>query len=433
MKRRLALSVGDQAVISAFNFALNLFLIKLWTPENFGLFAIVAAAALFTTMIQNAVINTPLAVHLPPVADTDERALLRRVFSAANGLLALLVLLLSGGGLFLWLGTAQLALVGGATLYMGSQFMREYTRGLLATEGRLGALVGVDIAYVVLSSAALAAAYVFAGGQWQTVAVFLMALSAAGLLSIAAHVVPRQWPVLAALPGEMRLVFARQQHEIRWSLLGAVTTDIQNRGYIFVAAAFFGPVVVAHLQAGRIFFGPLGLLTSAWARVARPQLAMLLGRGDVTHFNTLMKRALWVFVAFNVLFMLGLWLAWPYLSALVFSDKYKDLGFLVAAWGVANIAFQIRSCLSIGVQALRRFRELTMATLFGALVSVALVALACAVNESTWLIASVIGGECVAVLVVIRILRRPAAAEPIVAPLNDESAAATITSQGEPR
>ena len=72
MKRRLALSVGDQAVISAFNFALNLLLIKLWTPEDFGLFAIVAAAALFTTMIQNAVINTPLAVHLPAVSDADE-------------------------------------------------------------------------------------------------------------------------------------------------------------------------------------------------------------------------------------------------------------------------------------------------------------------------------------------------------------------------
>ena len=417
MKRRLALSVGDQAVISAFNFALNLLLIKLWTPEDFGLFAIVAAAALFTTMIQNAVINTPLAVHLPAVSDAAEKALLRRVFSAANGLLALLVLFLSGGGLLLWLGTAQLALVLGASLYMGSQFMREYHRSLLAVEGRLGALVWVDVAYVVLSSAALASAHVFAGGQWQTVAVFLLALSASGVLCIAPYLLPRQWPALAALPGDMRQVFRQQQHEIRWSLLGAVTTDIQNRGYIFVAAAFFGPITVAHLQAGRIFFGPLGLLTSAWARVARPQLAMLLGQGNVARFNILMKRALWAFVAFNVLFMVALWLAWPYLSALVFSDKYKDLGFLVAAWGVANIAFQIRSCLSIGVQALRRFRELTMATIFGALVSVVLVALACAINESTWLIASVIGGECVAVLVVIRILRRPAAAETLVAPL----------------
>jgi hypothetical protein len=120
MKRNLILSVFDQAVVSAFNFALNLFLIKLWSPEHFGFFAVIAATAISANMIQNAVINTPLAVHLPIINLASERAVLVKVFSAANMLLTLVVLLLSLTFLMLWLGVGQLPLVLGASLYMGT-------------------------------------------------------------------------------------------------------------------------------------------------------------------------------------------------------------------------------------------------------------------------------------------------------------------------
>lgn len=408
MRRSLTLSIIDQAVVSAFNFGLNLYFLRLWTPEDFGIFAVIAAASIFAAMIQNAVINTPLAVHLP-VADTPaERAMLLRVFSAANLLSALLVLTFGGGLLIAWLGSEQMALVVGASLYLCSQYVREYYRSQLAVEGKLAALLGADAAYVAISAGALDYAHWLAEKQVQTVALALLVLAGAGFLSVARHLVPRRLPALRNLPGEMASVFARQKHEIRWSLLGVITTDVQNRGYIFVAAAVFGPAAVAHLQAGRIFFGPLNLLTGAWSRVARPQLAALLGQGKATEFSTVLRQALWSFTVLNILFLALLWVAWPYLNALVFGDKYQGLGILIAGWGIANTAFQIRSCLSIGVQAMHRFRELTLATIYGAMVSVVIVALACGINAPSGLIASVIGGECVAILVVAGILRRRA-------------------------
>lgn len=410
MKRRLLFSIGDQAAVSAFNFALNLFLIKLWSPEDFGVFAIIAATALFAIMLQNALLNTPLAVHLPAARGDDEKAVLRRVFTAANLMLTLLVLVLSAGLFLGWLGASNAELALAASVYLGAQFLREYYRGLMAVDGRLVALLVADLAYVIIGSAALAGLHWLLGGPWERVAVFLFVLAGASVLTILPCLLVRQPSAEISLAAQMRTVFAQQWHEIRWSLLGAVTTDIQNRGYIFVAAAFFGPATVAHLQAGRIFFGPLGLLTGAWSRVARPQLAAMIGRGDMARFNASLRAALIAFVVFNALFLLALWLAWPYLSDFVFSDKYKGLASLVLAWGVANIAFQIRACLSIGVQALRRFRDLTLATIAGAVLSVAVIALACFAHESAWLIASVIGGECLAVLMVIRILRRPSVA-----------------------
>jgi O-antigen/teichoic acid export membrane protein len=228
--------------------------------------------------------------------------------------------------------------------------LREYYRALLAVDGKLGALLLADLAYVMLAVGSLAYVFWLGDASKQSVALVLLLLSAAGMSSVVWCLVPRKWPDLRALPSEMVDVFKKQMHEIRWSLLGVITTDIQNRGYIFVAAAFFGSATVGHLQAGRIFFGPLNLLTSSWARVARPQLAKLLGQGEAQRFDTTLKRAMWAFAGFNVLFLAGLWLAWPYLSALVFGAKYKGLGYMIAAWGVANMAFQIRSCLSIGVQ-----------------------------------------------------------------------------------
>lgn len=405
MKGSLILSVTDQAVISAFNFTLNLYLIKLWSPEDFGFFAIVSAFALLAAMIQNALINTPLAVHLPIASSIDDKELLRRVFSASNFFLTILLLILSVIGLLWWLGASQFALALAAGLFIGSQFLREFCRALLAVEGKLGGLLLVDLAYVLLSALTLAEFH-WQGASSQTLSVVLFVLSTWGALSVFVYLLPRQMPSLRSLPSEIRTVFVKQKDEIRWSLLGVITTDIQNRGYLYVAAAVFGPVMVAHLQAGRIFFGPLNLLTSAWARVARPLLASHLGRGEISRFKVLLSQALWSFVAFNLVFLACLWFAWPYLSDFVFGDKYKNLGFLVAAWGGANLVFQIRSCLSIAVQALRRFRDLTLGTIFGALVSAVVVALACMFKQPAWLVGSVIAGECVAIVVVIKVLRR---------------------------
>lgn len=404
MKSKLILSVVDQALVSAFNFGLNLYLIKVWSVEEYGLFAIVSATAIFATMIQNAVINTPLSVHLPVASTAIDKALLLRVFSATNFSLTILVMIASWGGLLLWLGASQMALVIGASAYICTQFLREYYRSLLAVEGRLGILLLSDAAYVGLAITGLG--YLHWREQDRMISMLLTILGGTGLIAMLHHLVPIRVPSLRNLPAEMISVFSKQMPEIRWSLLGVLTTDIQNRGYLFVAAAVFGPASVAQLQAGRIFFGPLNLLTSAWARVVRPQLAAQIGEGKLGLFSSVLKRAVWSFAIFNIFFLLALSLAWPYLSALVFSEKYEGLGILVAGWGVANLLFQIRACLGTGVQALRRFRDLTLATISGAIVSAALLALACMAEEAKWLIASVIGGECVAVIVVIRILRR---------------------------
>ena len=415
MRRRLIFSVADQGIVSAFNFALNLFLVRMAAPEEFGVFAIISAVSLFATMVQNAIVSTPLSVHLPIAADAERRARLLRVFSAANVMLSGLLLASGFIAIGIWLGIGRWPTVLGASFYLVTQFVREYYRSLLAVQGKLAALLCTDIACMFLAATTLAGLHVLGRQEWPIIdSVFVVVGMAGALTIVPACIASGRMLPLRGLAAEMAGVFAEQMHEIRWSLLGVITTEIQNRGYIYIAAAVFGPATVAQLQAGRILFGPLNLLTNAWARVARPQLAGLIGNSDEEGFNTALKRAFRGFAAFNVLFLGGLWLAWAPLSSLVFNGKYDDLGSLVAAWGLANIVFQSRSCLGIGVQAMRRFRELTMATIAGAAVSIVLVTGACFARQPAWLIAAVIAGECVALAIVISILRQRPDVQPAV-------------------
>jgi len=413
MKRHLVLSVADQAIVSAFNFALNLFLVRVAAPEEFGVFALVSAASLFAAMVQNAVVNTPLSVHLPIAADAAGKARLLRVFSAANLLLTICLLLVGSVALGIWLGSGQMLTAFSACAYLVTQFVREYYRALLTVDGKLARLLRADAACVVLSITALGGLQWLGDHRWPIVSTVFLVVGAAGALTIApAALGSGKRSPLRGLAADMARVFAEQRHEIRWSLLGVITTEVQNRGYLYIAAAVFGPATVAQLQAGRILFGPLNLLTNAWARVARPQFAALIGRGDGAGFHHTLTRAFWAFAAFNVAFLGALWFAWPLLSPLVFADKYADLGALVAAWGAANLVSQSRACLGIGAQAMRRFRELSMATIAGAAASVVLVGVACALARPGWLVAPVIAGECLAMLIVMRILRRDRAPRP---------------------
>ena len=408
MKRRLLFSVADQAIVSAFNFALNVYLVRMAAPEEFGLFAIIAAATLFAAMVQNAIVNTPLSVHLPIARNEESKAALRRAFTAANALLSLVLFAGSAIVLVLWLGVGRRDVALSACVYLVAQFVREYYRALWAVEGKFTGLFAFDLAAIILAALALALRH-FVMGEHAIVTAAFLAVGAASLLTTLPACVASAWHgSLREVAADVRRIFREQRHEIRWSLLGVITTEVQNRGYVYIAAAVFGPSAVAHLQAGRILFGPLNLLTSAWARVARPQLAALLGRSDAGEFGRVLTRALQAFTLFNGVFLGALWLAWPLLSTLVFRDKYADLGALVAAWGVANILFQSRSCLGIGIQAMRRFRELTLATVAGATLALALAGVICFTGRATWLVGPVIAGECLALLIVIRILRRPA-------------------------
>jgi O-antigen/teichoic acid export membrane protein len=90
---RLFLSVGAQGLVSGFHFALNLLLLRLVTPFDYGIFAFAFVLAMFASAINNALISTPLTVYTPVIKNPSERAQQEAMFSTLNILLFVLLLL----------------------------------------------------------------------------------------------------------------------------------------------------------------------------------------------------------------------------------------------------------------------------------------------------------------------------------------------------
>jgi O-antigen/teichoic acid export membrane protein len=194
--------------------------------------------------------------------------------------------------------------------------------------------------------------------------------------------------------------------EASWSLIGVATTEAQNRGYVFVVGAIFGTAAVGSIQAGRVFFGPLNLVTSAWSRVARPYLSVLVEESNSGKFFRLLGVSVLSFIVLNISFSSALWFAWPFLNLHFFGDKYSGVVLTVMLWALATLLFQIRSVCGVGVQACRKFKQLALTTVIGAVVSMAALMWVCWAGMLAWAVSSVIAGEFVAAASIFYILAR---------------------------
>src|SRR5688572_2105583 len=162
MLRKGGIGVADQALISLASFVTMVLLARGLSPEGFGSFTLVYAALLFAGSVQSALITQPHAV----LAATRTGSANTRV----TGTLVLGQLALSEAG------ASLVVLAGLATRAAGSSWgdlllalapsivavqLRELTRRVLYTEGRLGAaFIGDLCTYGGLAAVVL--------GLWQT-------------------------------------------------------------------------------------------------------------------------------------------------------------------------------------------------------------------------------------------------------------------------
>ncbi|WP_028117096.1 lipopolysaccharide biosynthesis protein [Ferrimonas senticii] len=387
--------------MSAFNFALNLALLKWWSSEDFGLYSILFSASFMILCIQNALITTPYSV-LVPASDNPEPLRRTLAWGHLGSLLILAVLLLMLLPLLPFGWSLSLSLA--AAAYFCSRWLREYLRNRWAAEFKLLPILTSDLLGIGLFAAGITAIGLHWG--WSAVGVtellYLMSLSQL-LCSL-----PMLWHELQLLRSGGQHHWWQQYQPIwqqsRWSLVGALTTELQNRGYVLFIGAFFGAAVVGFVQAGRVFFGPLNVITSAWTRVAKPTLAQLHGQHQWPQFIRLTHLGGLGFLLFNVVFASALWLSWPWLQQQFFADKYPGIEWVVAQWALATLLFHVRGSYSTAVQAQNRFQELAMATIWGALLSLLVLVLVGLVNQPQWVIAGVLAAETLVLLYVLRLL-----------------------------
>lgn len=400
---RYALSVGAQALVSGFHFGLNLILLRMITPYDYGIFAYAFVLALFASAINNALISTPLTVYTPVVKNADERAQQEAMFSTLNLLLS--VLLVAMGIAYAFFSDVAKPITLSVTLFVAVYAARQYSRSF--GYARLKPLVTAtgDIAYVV-SGVAIIAATMFLNKDSTTVSMVLVSLAGANLVAMfierwRLHGLNRRWLTFANIRN-----YGHVWLQSRWALIGALTTLFLGQAHGLIITWANGPNSFAPLAAGMVLFGPVRVALMTWQNMVKPELALALSdnRGEAVK-KQIQKTAVLMGAAVLAL-GLGLWLAWPHVHALLYAKQYSEqpMGFIVCMWAVITLFAAIYNAPSAALQAMRDFRVLAMASVYGAIISGVLVSLALYFFNPETTLLGILAAECFMAVYLTRVM-----------------------------
>jgi O-antigen/teichoic acid export membrane protein len=406
LSSKYALSVGAQALVSGFHFGLNFLLIRLITPYDYGIFAYAFVLALFASAINNALISTPLTVYTPVIKNLDERAQQEAMFSTLN--LLLFSLLVVAGGLYAMTSNIALDIVLSVTLFVAVYSARQYSRSL--GYARLKPLVTAtgDITYVV-SGIVLIAIVMFSQGDNTSVSQMLLSLAAANLVAMfierwRLHGLDRKWFTFADVKK-----YGHVWLQSRWALVGALTTLFLAQAHGLIITWFNGPGTFAPLAAGMVLFGPVRVALLTWQNMVKPELAMALSDNQAQAVKKQISKTV-VLMGSAVLAMgVVLWFLWPHIHELLYAKQYADqpMGLIVCMWFAITLFAAIYNAPSAALQAMRDFKVLAMASVYGAVISGILVTLFLFYINPESTLLGILAAECfMAVYLTIVMLKR---------------------------
>ena len=399
---RLALSVGAQALVSGFHFALNLLLLRMVTPYDYGLFAFAFVLAMFASAVNNALISTPLTVYTPVIKDANERTAQEAMFSTLN--FALFgVLILTGIAASFWQGMD--GTVGlGVTIFVAVYSARHYSRSVGYARMRPLVTASGDATYV-MSGIVLMALLVWYFDKLP-IGYVLLALSGANLVAmfverLRVHGRHHRWFNLSAI-GSYRDVWVQS----RWALAGSLTTLFLAQAHSLIITSTNGPLAYAPLAAGFVLFGPVRVALMTWQNMVKPELAVALADDQRQAVSDQIKRTS-IFMAVAVVALgLSLLVAWPWIHEFLYSRQYADepMAWIVTVWFVVTFFAALYNAPAAALQAMRDFRILAMASIYGAIISGVLVSVTLYLFKPETTLFGILAAEIFMALYLTRIL-----------------------------
>lgn len=395
MRRAIALSVVDQAVLSAFNLGLSLLLIARLSPSEFGAYSYVLAVLLILSSVRNALVAMPIGVSLPgrsPQAQDESLSILLKVDHAVR-----IALLPVAASLLCAVSTDPLYLLpalGLCFLWLWRETQRDLAFTLRMAERAL-TLDAISVGASIL-------AILLLWGLLPPVSAVLAGMAAGNALGIAFAGHRR---ALRSFGGAFA-GYRRFWHDARWSLYGAVTTEAHYRGYVFAIQALRGADTLGAVQAGRALMGPLPLLASAWSRAARPEMTSALVENRIAEARRTLILGTAGVLLLSMLYLFGLHLAWPLIEARLFQGRYPEIGMLTFAWSLTTLVGTSHICLGAYLQAAGQFRPLAFASLAAALASGSALLVLATTLPAVYAVGAVAFGEIVALVWILALIAR---------------------------
>lgn len=370
---RLALSVGAQALVSGFHFALNLLLLRLVTPYDYGVFAFAFVLAMFASAINNALVSTPLTVYTPVIKDANERQVQEAMFSTLN-LLLFGALVLGGIGYALW-ANLDTDISIGVTLFVAVYSARHYSRS--AGYARMRPLVTATGDSVYVGTGVLIVLALVLSQDALAISQVLLALAAANLMAMLVerwklHGGSRKWLTLSRISS-----YGAVWEQSRWALAGSLTTLFLAQAHSVIITSTHGPNAYAPLAAGFVLFGPVRVALLTWQNMVKPELAVALSESRQEAVRRQIQTTTLLMAGAVLCMALFLWAAWPWIHAFLYAEQYSDqpMALIVGVWSLITLFAASYNAPAAALQAMRDFKVLAMASIYGAVLSGVLVTL----------------------------------------------------------
>jgi len=390
--RNFLLSLGGEGLQSGIHFILNLALIRLLSPHDFGIFALAFVLGGLSITYGNALFSTPAAVLIPRLKSARAANFQDVLFgSVALAISAAIAVIVAAG---LWFVTGQMAegIAGGA--FSGLWTLRNHVRCVMFARHAIVAATLSDFSYAA-SGIVLVGGVLLVPSDLPRLTGVLLALTGANIVAI--------FVALRALGRRARVTFRRSiwrryraiWSDVAWSLFGTTTWAVQGQGLMFLVAAIVGPAAYAPLAVGVVLFTPLRPAISAFINVFRPDFGAALARGELGRLRVMMI-AIAALIFLSCIAVGGaIWLGWSLLEGYLFAGKFDDapMPLIVALSGIAAITYFTYNVPLALVQGAGEFKPVALATTFGAVVGLTSVSILLAVTSVAWSLAGFIAGE----------------------------------------
>lgn len=267
---RYGASVAGPVAVSGAHFLASLIFLYELPVREFGLFSFVMVSLSLGLSLSISLISLPLTRSLALGDMIAIRACLQMNWVVCIGFAVSLFAALLAGGAPLQDATLL-------ALFAGAFTFRCFARSLAFAESRATAAIISDLTYslVLTGSLSLLAVCDDISFAWGSGVLLLSALAA--LLPFGTGFFRGQ---LAALKGDPRAYLPIFRDVTRWSLAGAVLTELTINAHAYLVTFVAGPGAFALLALGMLLMRPASLTQLALTDLERPAMARAMEQGD---------------------------------------------------------------------------------------------------------------------------------------------------------
>jgi O-antigen/teichoic acid export membrane protein len=366
LKRAASWSLIDQSMLSGVHFAVGLTVLRLAPKSHYGVYVLSWSVLMLLSGLHNAWVNSQLTVRAAGLPD-DQRHRIVQSYLVAQFCIYIPAAILALAGLaalWAWQPLQETAQAGMAVViaFCGLA-MREFIRTVLMLTLDARRVLLVDLGYVLVLVAIVIASAFTVQPQWLA----FITIVALGIASL-----------LGALP--MLISLARDRVSVRtaftefrasgkhgaWASGGVVVTHLQSQSSIYLLGLFAGISVTAEASAARQFMMPVTLALTSLQRTLYPHWVALTRAGDT---GGIRRTALHFFIGVTVIvagYGTFLVLCSDTLIGFVLGAEYHASAAYLGAFALLTWAESSRSLVSLQMQALSRFRAITLANTFTA-------------------------------------------------------------------